>query len=152
MTPSKLREKVITARVKWIRQMLAELRSLPVDDFDTFCSDPKNIAAAESYLRRCLEALLDIGRHILAKGFGQAVAEYKQIASELMNFEVISRDQAKNLQILAGYRNRMVHFYHEITDHELFEICSSDLGEVEHLLTAVLKWIRENPEKIDRAL
>jgi hypothetical protein len=46
----------------------------------------------------------------------------------------------------------MVHFYHEITNHELFEICSSDLGDVEHLLTAVLKWIRENPEKIDRAL
>jgi len=32
-------------------------------------SDPRNVASAESYLRRGLEALLDLGRHLLAKGF-----------------------------------------------------------------------------------
>ncbi len=30
-------------------------------------SDRRNPAAAESYLRRSLEAIFDIGRHILAK-------------------------------------------------------------------------------------
>jgi hypothetical protein len=63
-----LRAKVIAERVAWIRQMLAGLRTLPLDTFDSFQSDPRNMAAAESYLRRALEALLDLGRRLLAKG------------------------------------------------------------------------------------
>lgn len=35
------------------------------------------------------------------------------------------------LKILAGYRNRMVHFYHEITPKELYEICSGELEDIE---------------------
>ena len=86
MTPSQLRAKVIAERVAWINRMLANLRRLPLDSYVTFRSDPRNIAAAESYLRRALEALLDLGRHVLAKGFGQAVAEYKDVAINLVQF------------------------------------------------------------------
>ena len=35
---------------------------------------------ADSCLRRSLEALFDIGRHILAKGYARGVTEYKEIA------------------------------------------------------------------------
>jgi len=59
------------------------VRSLPLNSLEDFGEDPRTPAAAESYLRRCLEALLDLGRHILAKGFGRAAAEYKVIADEL---------------------------------------------------------------------
>jgi hypothetical protein len=38
------------------------------------------VGAAESYLRRAVEVLLDMGRHILAKEFALAVSEYKEIA------------------------------------------------------------------------
>lgn len=34
------------------------------------------VAAGESFLRRALEVLLDLGRHVLAKGFGRVVPEY----------------------------------------------------------------------------
>ena len=94
MTPSKLRKKVITERTEWINNMLAGLRSLPLQSYEEFTKSP-NIAAAESYLRRALEALLDLGRHILAKRFGKAVAEYKVIAAELETFGVLSSDSSK---------------------------------------------------------
>ena len=45
--------------------------------------------AAESCLRRALEALLDVGRHILAGGFGRGVSEYGQIASGLLDAGVL---------------------------------------------------------------
>lgn len=41
--------------------------------------------ATESYLRRCLEALLDLARHTLAKGFRRAPAEYRSITRELQS-------------------------------------------------------------------
>ena len=152
MTPSILREKVISERIKWIKQMMSELRSLPFETYERFSSERRNIAAAESYLRRALEALLDLGRHILAKGFGRAVAEYKEIAGELHRTGVMTAEDSEKLRILAGYRNRMVHFYHEISEREIYQICTRDLGDIETVLDSLLKWIKDHPEKVDKKL
>lgn len=70
MTPSPLRADIVADRVGWIRRMLEGLRSLPLQTPAAFEADARN-AAAESSLRRALEALLDLGRHVLAKGFGR---------------------------------------------------------------------------------
>ena len=48
-----------------------------------FTADPRMMAAGESFLRRSLEGLLDLGRHVLAKGFGKVVPDYAAIADEL---------------------------------------------------------------------
>ncbi len=147
-----LREKVVSERIRWIREMLVRLRELPLESLKSFCSDKRNVASAESYLRRGLEALLDLGRHILAKGLGHAVPEYKEIASALQRYEVISLKEAEKLRILAGYRNRMVHFYHEVSDREIYEICTRELEDIEGILGAIIKWISEHSERIDKNL
>ena len=152
MTPSFLRAQVIAERSAWIRDMLEKLKALPLESFESFISDRRNPASAESYLRRALEALLDLGRHILAKGFGLAVTEYKEIAQRLAEQGILSTDDGRVLEKMAGYRNRMVHFYQEISNQELYEICSRQLGDVESLLNALLKWVNDHPEKIDRSL
>ena len=56
------------------------------------------------------------------------------------------------LRILAGYRNRMVHFYHEISSQELYEICTKDVEDIEEVLKGMLTWINEHPEMIDRTI
>lgn len=105
MSPSRLRATVIAERAAWIRQMVDRLRLLPLDTFAIFQSDPRNVAAAESYLRRALEALLDLGRHVLARGFGQAVVEYKDVARALVQAGVLGKQPGTLLRQLAGYRN-----------------------------------------------
>ncbi len=152
MTPSFLQAKVITDRIAWVRHMLAQIRALPLDTWDTFRADPRNVASAESYLRRALEALLDLGRHLLAKGFGQVVVEYKEIGLALERVGVLDRKQGELLRILAGYRNRLVHFYHEISDFELYTICTSQLGDVEAVVEALVAWLKAHPERMDRSL
>jgi uncharacterized protein YutE (UPF0331/DUF86 family) len=132
--------------------MVNAARALPVESLAAFRSDPRNVAAADSYLRRALEALLDLGRHILAKGFGRAVVEYKEIAKSLVEVRVLDERQAGLLRQLAGYRNRLVHFYHEIGEEKLYEICSKQLGDIEAALATLLAWIEGHPEKIDRTL
>lgn len=152
MTPAQLRAKIVAERVAWIRRMVASLRTLPGDSYATFQSDSRNVAAAESYLRRALEALLDLGRHVLAKGFGQGVSEYKDVAKVLVQVGVLDAQNGALLRELAGYRNRLVHFYHEVSDLELYEICASRLGDLESLLEAILRWINTHPERLDREL
>ena len=115
MIPAKINQRVISNRLAWVDKMLLEIRSLPLNTFDNFIQDNRNIWSAESCLRRSLEALLDMGRHILAKAYGLGVTEYKEIARELGKNGVLDSKCADIMEILAGYRNRMVHFYQEIS-------------------------------------
>ena len=41
----------------------------------------------------------------------------------------LSTAKARLLMILAGYRNRIVHFYHEIEPDELYQVCAHDLAD-----------------------
>lgn len=99
-----------------------------------------------------LEALFDMGRHIAAKGFGEAVTEYKEIAVTLNRRNVISSSDLELMKKLAGYRNRLVHFYHDVSADELFEICASHLGDVEHIANALRSWLASNPNIMDETL
>lgn len=53
---------------------------------------------------------------------------------------------------MAGFRNRLVHFYQEVSDRELHEICTSQLDDPEEILKAILDWIKAHPEKLDQQL
>lgn len=141
MNPSSIDRKVVAQRAAWVLETLEALEDLPLRDRAEFLRNRHHVAAAESYLRRSLEALFDIGRHILAKRYGLPVAEYKEIAKKLFEKSILSADDAECMRKMAGYRNRMVHFYHEISAEELHEICLNRLGEVRTLLTRMLESI-----------
>jgi uncharacterized protein YutE (UPF0331/DUF86 family) len=152
MLPGKLSKRVVTDRLAWVDRMLAEIRSLPLGSQSAFMGDSRNVWAAESCLRRSLEALFDLGRHIAAKGFGEAVTEYKEIASTLNRRGIVSAEEMKLMQKLAGYRNRLVHFYHDVSAEELYEICSSKLGDVEKIANTLRTWIKNHPNELDETL
>ena len=152
MTPSRVSATVVADRLAWIDTMLAGVRALPLDTLAVFESDPRNAAAAESYLRRALEALLDLGRHLLAKGFAVVATEYRDIPKQLESHGVIGADQARVLARMAGYRNRMVHFYIEVSREELYEICTQRLVDIESAANQMRAWLRANPDRLDRSL
>ena len=103
-------------------------------------------------IHRSPEALFDVGRHILAKGYGSGVSEYREIALGLQEKSVLTETEAKLLTILAGYRNRLVHFYNEVSAGELFEICSNQLKDLEFIQNAYRRWIKDHPEKVNSSL
>jgi uncharacterized protein YutE (UPF0331/DUF86 family) len=152
MTPGKVRAVTVVQKAAQVQGMLAGIEGLPLSDMAAFEADPRNAASAESYLRRALEALLDLGRHILAKGIGQGPAEYKEVAIALARAHVLDESQGALLVRLAGYRNRLVHFYDEVSDEELYEICTQHSADLSALLEALLGWVRRHPELVDGRL
>jgi uncharacterized protein YutE (UPF0331/DUF86 family) len=143
---------VVLEKSAWIRNALDAIGALPIQSIDEFLSDSRNPSSAESYLRRGLEALLDLGRHILAKGFGRGVVQYKEIPTALLEHGVIDTADTTLMTDLAGYRNRLVHFYDEVSHEELYDICTRQIGDVECVLDAILTWLRNHPEAIDGSL
>lgn len=152
MTPSGIKEKVVAEKSAWVEQMLRRIRALPLESFERFAAEPRNVAAADSFLRRALEALMDLGRHILAKGFGRAVSEYREVARQLLDAGVLDEETARRVGKMAGYRNRLVHFYDEVTPEELYRICTQHLEEISAAVNALLSWVRGHPERVDRTL
>jgi uncharacterized protein YutE (UPF0331/DUF86 family) len=152
MMPAKLSKRIISDRLAWVDKMLAEIQALPLQSQTEFFADRRNIHTAESCLRRALEALFDLGRHILAKGFAQGASEYKEIAQLLQAKGVFQPEAADKLRTLAGYRNRMVHFYHEVSDEELYEICATSLKDVEQAANAFRAWVKTHADQMDETL
>ncbi len=152
MSPDRISKRVVADRLNWIDKMVQEIHALPLENYDSFTADRRNVWAAESCLRRSLEALMDLGRHIAAKAFGTGVTEYKEIAHVLKEKGVLDHESYNTFRNLAGYRNRMVHFYHEISDQELFDICSIELSDVPKMADIIKKWINDHPECFDETL
>jgi len=140
---------VVTERAAFVQEMLSRIRALPLSSQEEFVADYRNVATAESCLRRGLEALLDVGRHLLARCFGCATREYKEIGARLGEYCVLSEEKADAMRQMAGYRNRMVHFYDEVSASELFRLCSSRLGEVDGLLAELTRWTRGQLGKME---
>ncbi len=152
MNPMAISKRVVADRLDLVDSFLREIRSLPLGNQTLFFADRRNLWSAESCLRRSLEALFDVGRHILSKGFGLGVSEYKEIAIRLQEKAVLTEAEAKLLTVLAGYRNRLVHFYHEVSAEELFEICTNQLSDLELIQNAYRRWMKAHPEKVDSNL
>ncbi|HEY0511651.1 MAG TPA: DUF86 domain-containing protein [Thermoanaerobaculia bacterium] len=152
MTPSKIRLKTVTAKAELIREMLAAIETLPLASEAEFSADPRMVAAGESFLRRSLEGLLDLGRHMLAKGFGKVVPDYAAVADELAAQGILSPESAAKLRLMARYRNRMVHFYDDVTPPELYGILTRERQDVEAVLAGIQRWLAIHPEKFDDEL
>jgi len=143
MVISKLNFNKIQENLNLIGQFLEKLKRLLKLTKDEFLSDERNPAATESFLRRCIEAIFNVGRHILSKSFSFKSLEYKEVAKELGDKGIVSEEYSQTLIKMAGYRNRMVHFYKEILAQELYDILQTELKDIEKFLKEIETFLRK---------
>ena len=131
MTPGKVDLKVVGDRLRIVERCRADLEAIPHDSLEEFLADRRNPLAADAALRRALEALFDVARHLLAKGKGMAGLEYREVARLAAEHGLIDDPiVAERFSDMAGYRNRLTHHYDEVTPEELHYIVTSRLGDV----------------------
>ncbi len=152
MSPDKVSKRIVADRLDWIETMLNDISVLPMDSFEHFTHERRTMWAAESCLRRALEAMLDLGRHVVAKGLGKGVSEYKEIPVLLSQAGILSPERARVMKQMAGYRNRLVHFYHQVSVQELYTICSGQLQDVRSVTQEINEWLKAHPEIMDDQL
>lgn len=143
-----IKSQSIIPRIDGIERDLGKLENLgnlPLD----ILSIEDNFIKAQFYLRRVLEGVFHIGSHILARMPGGRVTEYKEIALKLGELGIVEKNFAGNqLKNMAGYRNRLTHFYSDITPQEIHKIIHDNLGDIAVFLKAIRELLR-NPEKFN---
>lgn len=129
-------------------QKLAALVRLSEEEF----SIENNFVLAQYYLRRALEGIFHLGSHILSNLPGGRATEYKEIAIKLGEFGIVEKTFAEdNLKKIAGYRNRLTHYYSNITPSEIQNIPKNHLLDFDIFFRAV-KNLLEHPEKLNLTL
>lgn len=144
MSKDAIERDVVMVRVNGIEGELAQLRNLVKEPFETFAGG-SGYKLAQYHLHRALEGVFHIAAHILARVPGGQVTQYSEMARKLGEIGVVPKTFAEGkLVTMAKYRNRLVHFYAQITPEELYGILEKDLGDFTVFLTGVKKLL-ENP-------
>jgi uncharacterized protein YutE (UPF0331/DUF86 family) len=127
-----LNRETLLSRLSYIEESVKSLGRFKNKSFKEFHANPDNFRIAYYDLQRALEAAMDIGAHILSRIPGARATSYKEIPLLLGKYRIVPLDFAENeLLRMAGYRNRMVHFYSEITEKELYKIIKENLNDFE---------------------
>lgn len=144
-----LNRKSLTSRLAEIESNISSLQDFKKMSFKEFAKSHYS-AAAELYLERSLEAVFDIGNHILSRlplRPAERPEEYKAIAKTLGKHKIVPEVFADEvLTKMAGYRNRLVHHYLEITERELYDIIQHDLSDLEKFCSYI-KLLIKDPKK-----
>lgn len=137
MTKLLLDKETILKRVNGIQEEMRELENLAKLPFKEF-SEGTGFKLAQYHLHRALEGVFHISSHILSRIPGADAAEYKEIARKLGEYKIIDKGFAESrLSDMAGYRNRLVHFYAEINSEEIYEIINHNLNDFDVFLEAI---------------
>ena len=148
MNKLSIEKDTVVKRVEGIETELAELKSLSRQNLDEF-SQGTGWKLAEFHLHRALEGVFNISTHILSRIPGGQATQYKEIALKMGEYNVVPKEFAeKTLVKMAKYRNRLVHFYAQISASELHKIINNDLEDFEFFLSSI-KNLLEHPEKYE---
>jgi uncharacterized protein YutE (UPF0331/DUF86 family) len=141
-----LERDTLIKRINGIQAELAELQELGTQSPEEFSSGYGH-KLAEYHLHRTLEGVFHIAMHILSRIPGAHATEYAEAARKLGESGIIDKDFANiTLVKMAKYRNRIVHFYAEITAQEYYDIIKNNLDDFDAFLSAVKK-VLEHPER-----
>lgn len=142
---------VVIKRIDGIHQELIELRALGELSKNDFC-EGVGFKLAQYHLHRALEGVFNIGAHILSRIPGAQAAQYKEIALKLGEYGIVDKNfSVEKMVLMAGYRNRLVHFYADISPNELYAIIKNNLADFDVFLSSVKK-VLENPQKFSLSI
>jgi len=139
-----LNKKLIMERIALMRTSVYRLKEFRKMEEEEFLVNPDNYAIAEHHLRRALECLLDIGRHIVAKrGLGYP-EDYRSVIELLGQNNILPHAFAQEIAGMAGYRNRLVHGYAEVTAEEMYQIIKTKLEDFERFAEFIIPLVTQD--------
>lgn len=126
-----IRPEVIRKRLNKLDEYLAILYDLRKYAFDEFVSNPEHYGSTERFLHLAIEAITDMGNHVIAELDLGIVNWYSDIPSILASKGYIDSDLEKKWLQMIGFRNTLVHDYLEIDRGIVYKILHNNLVDIE---------------------
>jgi uncharacterized protein YutE (UPF0331/DUF86 family) len=128
-----VRPEVIRKRLNKLDEYLSILNSLQKYSFSEFIGDPEHYGSAERFLQLAIEAISDLGNHVVADlGLG-VVNWHSDIPTILTQHEYIDAELKERWIQIIGFRNVLVHDYLDIDRKIVHEALQHRLDDLERL-------------------
>jgi uncharacterized protein YutE (UPF0331/DUF86 family) len=129
----KIKAEVLRKRLNKLDEYLAILRGLQKYSFDEFIADPQRYGSVERFLHLAIEAINDMGNHVVAELDLGEVNWYNDIPALLARADYIDDSLQEKWIRMIGFRNTLVHEYIEIDRKIVHDVLRNSLGDLEEL-------------------
>lgn len=120
-----------------VRGNLRRLRDIADQGREAFLSDDITSTASVRYLQTSIEAVIDIGNHIISREGLGIPRTYAETIELLVDNGILPREHRESYLQMVRFRNRAVHLYDEIDTAEVFEILDHHLGDFDLVIAAM---------------
>jgi uncharacterized protein YutE (UPF0331/DUF86 family) len=136
-----IKREVLRRRLNKLDEYLGILRRLQTYELEAFLSDPEHYGSAERFLQLTIEALIDMGSHVIADlGLGM-VESYRDVPRILVEHDYITADQEDLWIQMIGFRNVLVHDYLDIDRRLVHTVLQENLEDITTLRRVFAQWL-----------
>lgn len=138
----------VSERIGDIKRALAKLESYKNLSSKDLQEDEDAFALVAYWLRIALEGVLTIGTHVLSRlPSNGKKKDYTRVLVSLGDYGIIPQEFANKIRGMAGYRNRLVHLYWEVTPEELAHTLREDIEDFEEFIRHIGKFLQKQEGK-----
>jgi len=128
-----VRAEIIRKRLNKLDEYLSFLYKLQQYSFDEFISDPERYGSAERFLHLAIEAITDMGNHIIADLELGSVNSYSDIPSIIAEKGYMTHGLEEKWIRMIGFRNTLVHEYIDIDRKIVYDVLQNNVKDIEEL-------------------
>jgi uncharacterized protein YutE (UPF0331/DUF86 family) len=128
-----VKKEVFEARLERVREYLDILDSVLKFDERIFLSDPFIYSTAERNLHLIIEALIDIGNHVISDRGYPKPETYAEVFRILRDRDVISENLFNQIDGMASFRNLLVYDYLKIDRKQIYQLLKTRLSALKSL-------------------
>ena len=108
-------------------------------NLDEFKQNPMVYGSSERFLHLCIEAILDIGTHIISYENLGKIDFYSDVPKLLNQHGYLNKDLTDIFITIIGFRNILVHEYLEIDLDIVYKVMQDNLNDLEKILKEMAK-------------
>lgn len=131
----------VEARLEHLVDATTKLKRLAAIEAGEFYGDFRNVESTAHLLQTAIQAMLDIGSHVLSRSGLPRPETNVGVVDGLLSLGVLDRGRAASYSQMAALRNLLVHEYVRVAPSELRRILQDDLGDLDALAAEVATWL-----------
>lgn len=129
---------IIQRKLSFIDLKLQNLEILKRMERQEFLASFQAIDAAKYNLQVCIEALIDVSNHVVARERWGIPSTSAEAVKLIIQHGVLAKEKELSLVQMVKFRNRIVHLYQEVDDSEIYRILQENLDDIKGFIQAVI--------------
>jgi Uncharacterized conserved protein len=137
----------IRVKLQRMRDELRLLHEIKSRSEAEFRSEPLVQRAATHMLQVAVEAMVDVGNHIIAREGLGVPHTYRDTVEILLEHGVLPSDHKDTFVNMIRFRNRVVHLDDEVDPSEVYRIIQERLSDFDRFIEAIVRrYFTQKPE------